>query len=66
MLEKDGNYFTAQCDFCSHIAETDCDDWHSAIEQLKLNGWNVFKKMGEWFHRCDACETGADAFDDVS
>ena len=66
-LEKYGTGFVAHCDFCSNEHETEENDFVSAVDVIKRSGWKVFKKMGEWFHKCDACveEEDQDDFGDV-
>lgn len=66
-LEKDGVTFVAQCDFCPDYTDTDETEFMSAVEKIKQEGWVVFKKGKEWFHKCEACqdkETSVD-FDDL-
>lgn len=55
MLEKNGPTFEVTCDFCPNDLDTGEDDFHMAVTELKLKGWRVFKKDGEWVHKCAAC-----------
>jgi len=68
MLEKDGITFIAQCDFCSDVLDTDEDAYAPGISAMKRAGWKIFKKTGEWFHKCGCCqaESAGRDFDDVS
>ena len=65
MLEKAGSNFIANCDFCSNYIDTEETEWMSAIDKMKKLGWQVFKKMGEWFHKCDLCQSSIEDFDDA-
>lgn len=66
-LEKIGGTFTAYCDFCNNDYETEETDFLGAVDAIKRIGWKVFKKMNEWFHKCDNCvlEENSDDFEDV-
>ena len=56
MLDKDRT-FTARCDFCAHEDfDTEETDFLSAVEAMKKKGWKVFKKNGEWNHKCCECQ----------
>lgn len=65
MLEKAGGTFVANCDFCSNYTDTEEAEWQSAIDKMKRLGWQVFKKMGEWFHKCELCQDSSDDFEEV-
>lgn len=68
-LEKSGSTFIAQCDFCSNHFDTDEDEWQAAVDRMKKELWRIFKKMGEWFHRCPVCcelHHNPDDYKDVS
>lgn len=54
-LERNSGTYTANCDFCSNYTDTEEVEFFSAVDRIKALGWQVFKKMGEWFHKCDAC-----------
>ena len=58
MLEKQREGFIAQCDFCPDTVETEEHDFQSAIDEIKRQGWKVFKRGGEWFHKCVDCQHG--------
>lgn len=55
MLEKHITY-EASCDFCPESFDTDETGFPQAIGAMKDAGWKVFKRRGEWHHRCPACE----------
>lgn len=67
MLEKSGSTFYASCDFCPDSVDTQETEFLSAVEAIKRLAWKVFKKMGEWFHKCGCCqaEDGGKDFDNV-
>lgn len=67
MLEKHGITFTAECDFCGDDIDTDEDDFVAAVAAIKRAGWKVFRKLSEWFHKCDNCAAAEDSddFEDV-
>lgn len=67
MLEKNGKWWGASCDSCSHSEEIEEYSFQDAIDRLKDLGWIITKKLGKWFHKCPSCQVGAvDDYDDVS
>lgn len=63
MLERSATAFHAQCDFCSDSFDTDEGEFVDAVDTIKKQGWRVFKKGAEWFHKCGCClaeEAGKD------
>lgn len=67
MLEKNGRWWIASCDSCSHYEDIEEYSFQDAIDKLKDLGWLITKKLGEWFHKCPSCQAGAaDDFEDVS
>ena len=55
MIEKHAITFEMTCDFCSEQIDTDEDEFMPAIESAKAKGWKVFKKNGDWTHKCPDC-----------
>lgn len=55
--------FLAHCDFCSNVIDTDEYEWQNAIDNMKKEGWKVYKEKNDWLHKCDAC-CGKEAEDD--
>ena len=69
-LHKDEGecFFTAVCDFCGDVLETDAHTWQDGIEAMKKVGWKIFPIKGTWFHKCGCCqaESAGHDFEDVS
>ena len=55
MIEKPGICYNVTCDFCPEAVDTGETDFRMAVAEIKSQGWQVFKKQGEWHHRCPAC-----------
>jgi len=61
------------CDNCYTESETNGDDFHIALAQIKTDGWLVTKHKDDWVHFCsDDCkkeyckEDGASEFKDIA
>jgi len=54
MIEKQGNYYILQCDFCSNNID-DLEDFQDALDYKKLNNWKSVNIKGEWFDKCIDC-----------
>jgi hypothetical protein len=60
MIDKDKalGSFTISCDEigCGESETYYTDrDWAEFISDAKLDGWIIYKKGGDWCHRCPAC-----------
>jgi hypothetical protein len=55
MIDRQKNNIIFQCDTCSEILETEQDDFHSAWNMAKREGWRVKKIETEWVHACPNC-----------
>jgi hypothetical protein len=49
--------YVAYCDGndCKEDYDTDAEDFYSAIDEIKREGWACKKINGEWLHLCPAC-----------
>lgn len=68
MIEKNGGTFGVSCDYCPDAVDTRESDFQDAVEDVKARGWRVFKKDGEWHHKCKGCidEVNFEGFTDES
>jgi len=48
----------AECDNCGEEMQTDAEDWHDALDEIKRDGWTVKNINGEWEHWCQDCSNG--------
>lgn len=55
MIERKGNEYELQCDFCSNCVE-DLIDFKDAVDYKKANGWKSEKIEEEWFDKCPNCQ----------
>ncbi len=44
-----------ECDGCDEECHTDLDDFISALEYAKSEGWRAVKEGSSWCHYCDIC-----------
>lgn len=66
MLDKQGITFVAICDHCPEDYDTEEDEFYSAVEAMKREGWRVAKVQGQWDHTCPDCQENANDFEDVT
>ena len=55
MIERKGNEYELQCDFCSNCVD-ELIDFKDAVDYKKANGWKSEKIEGEWFDKCPNCQ----------
>ena len=60
MIERQGSDFVVSCDQCSWEEFFDAEDWdwQDMIDEIKGDGWRVYKRSGEWRHDCPDCVGG--------
>ena len=61
MIERDGIEYLVSCDECSWEDFFGYDDFYDVIDAMKLAGWKISKKDGEWLHTCPDCAYGVAA-----
>jgi len=57
MIEKDGFFWSVQCEHCSN-SEDDIDtdtSFASVVDEIKSRGWRITKIDGDWAHICPVC-----------
>lgn len=54
MIERFGNRYELQCDYCSNYVE-DFGDFQEAVDYKKANGWKSINVDGEWTDKCPDC-----------
>lgn len=54
MIERKGNEYELQCDYCSNYVDG-LIDFKDAVDYKKANGWKSEKIEGEWFDKCPNC-----------
>ena len=56
-LQKDpmGFGYEIYCDFCEYWRAVDDDDFFAVIEEVKAEGWKIFKDDDDWKHKCPDC-----------
>lgn len=54
MIERYGNSYGLQCDYCSNCID-DFIDFQEAVDYKKANGWKSISNKGEWFDKCPDC-----------
>lgn len=55
MIERNGNTYTLQCDYCSNYVD-DLEDFQEAVDYKKANGWRSENLSGEWLDKCPSCQ----------
>ena len=55
MIERFGNRYELQCDYCSNYVD-DFEDFQEAVDYKKANGWKSKNINGEWLDKCPNCE----------
>ena len=53
MIEKHGNRYELQCDYCCDNEEF--DNFYDAVNHKKANGWKSENIKDEWFDKCPEC-----------
>lgn len=53
-IERYGNKYELQCDFCSNSID-DFIDFQEAVDYKKANNWKSKNINGEWFDKCPDC-----------
>lgn len=43
------------CDDCGDKLEIIGEEFRACVEDVKTNGWRIFKEEGEWVHLCPDC-----------
>lgn len=57
-IEIWGLTYTVDCDFCSYSEDTHfdlADGFMAVVDYIKEEGWRIFKKHGDWYHKCPCC-----------
>lgn len=54
MIERFGNRYELQCDYCSNYVE-DFGDFQETVNYKKANGWKSVNVNGEWTDKCPDC-----------
>lgn len=54
MIERQGQYYTLYCDYCSYYVD-ELDSFQEAVEYKKKNHWKSIKKNEEWTDKCLDC-----------
>lgn len=54
MIDKQGNKYILQCDYCSNY-EDNLEDFQDAIDYKKANDWKSVKIGSEWTDKCCSC-----------
>ena len=54
MIEKQGNGYELQCDYCSNYVD-EFEDFQEAVDYKKANGWKSVNINGEWTDKCPDC-----------
>ncbi len=57
MIEKQGNRYELQCDYCSNYVD-DFEEFQEAVDYKKANGWRSININGEWTDKCPNCIGG--------
>ena len=57
MIEKQGNRYELQCDYCSNCVD-DGEEFQEAVDYKKANGWKSINVKGEWTDKCPNCIGG--------
>ena len=57
MIERIGGEILANCDKCGYEETFDaCDwDWQDVVDEIKAEGWKIYKVRGEWRNMCPDC-----------
>lgn len=56
-INKVGNKYELQCDYCSNYVD-DFDDFFDAVTHKKANGWKSININNEWVDKCPSCIEG--------
>lgn len=54
MIERFGNRYELQCDYCSNYVD-DFGDFQEAVDYKKANKWESININGEWTDKCPDC-----------
>lgn len=54
MIEKQGNRYELQCDYCSNYVN-DFEEFQEVVNYKKANGWKSINIKGEWADKCLDC-----------
>lgn len=54
MIERYGNSYELQCDYCSNCVD-DFIDFQDVVDYKKANGWKSINIKGEWTDKCPEC-----------
>ena len=57
MIEKQGIFWSLQCDYCSNSIE-DLESFNEAVDYKKENGWASVKDGDYWIDKCPNCVGG--------
>ncbi len=55
MIEKRGNKYILECDYCSNYID-ELEDFQDAVDYKKANNWKSEKIEEEWFDKCPNCQ----------
>lgn len=55
MIERNGNKYSLQCDYCSNYID-DLEDFQEAVDYKKANRWKSEKIGQDWFDKCPNCQ----------
>lgn len=59
--DRDTGNLVAHCENCSEIYESDGNDFHAIVEEIKQAGWKIEKVGSDWQHFCPSCVEDAQA-----
>jgi hypothetical protein len=55
MIDRMDGDLVFHCDSCSECFESETDDFKTAWENAKRDGWRAKKVGTEWVHECPNC-----------
>jgi len=56
MIDKQAGAYVISCDSCDEVLETEAEDFDSAIQEMKEQGWKSVKTDRGWEHMCPQCQ----------
>lgn len=54
MIEKRGNKYILECDYCSNYID-ELEDFQDAVDYKKANNWKSEKIGEDWIDKCPEC-----------